>query len=119
MTDAAEKHKCSARHAYGLKTGYHPECSIPAKFFENDQWYCWRHAPSQRDKAVAIATKRNQKWNRENCPPMVRRRYGREALDVLRQIADGHNDARTLAKETLEKMEKDLARAEAGEYVHG
>ena len=77
------------------------QCQRP-RGFGPDKAYCKQHDPAAKaarrkksDEAYAL------KFNKE--------RYGwlgRQFFSVLQQIADGHNDARGLAKETIDEFLK-------------
>lgn len=67
-----------------------------------DNAYCKQHSPeavAARDKAAKERyEKQSLKWKYET--------YGKMFHDVLKQIADGHNDPRSLAIETLKVMKR-------------
>lgn len=109
------------KYRYGAWAGlagarYHPEhCCEPV--YSQDKWsrehQCNRrngHGPEglyckQHDPAVVKARRSEQsrkdyeKWNEDR-----KNHHGKNFYTVLKQIADGHNDARTLASETLSKF---------------
>jgi hypothetical protein len=72
--------------------------------FGPDQAYCKQHDPAakkareeeQNKKYIEGRNKRMVEWN------------GPAFLEALRKIADGHNDARGLARETIAKFEEKL-----------
>ena len=41
-------------------------CGNKAKYFENDKWYCKRHAPSEIEKKEAVKSKANDLWQLES-----------------------------------------------------
>lgn len=62
--------------------------------------YCKQHDPAEVDKRDK---KRNLKWDKES--EKNRMRFNAQRFyDVLKEISDGHNDARRLAKETLDNF---------------
>lgn len=64
--------------------------------------YCKQHDPAA---VKARREKSDSEWKAKFNKDRVRY-YGASFLAVLQQIADGHNDPRTLAKETIEAYEK-------------
>ena len=66
-----------------------------------DEAYCKTHDPAavkaKRDEAQR---KYDEKWAKERV-----KSWGPTFYEALKQIADGHNDARQLAKDVLEKFE--------------
>lgn len=78
-------------HQCGRKRGYGP-----------DKAYCKQHDPEAvKARREASEAKYNAEFNK--------RRYqwhGRKFFDVLKIIADGHNDPRTLARETIDEFMK-------------
>lgn len=74
--------------------------------FGPEQAYCKQHDPEAVKARQAANDKRaNESWNK--------RRYefsGKRFFDVLQQIADGHNDARGLAQETIAKFKEGEAK---------
>ena len=65
-----------------------------------DGAYCKQHDPAAKEARRAASNARyREKYNRERY-----QWYGREFFDVLKKIADGHNDARGLAQETIDKF---------------
>ena len=66
------------------------------------EWYCAQHDPQAIvRKAEEREAEYQRKWR-------VRRieRYGPRFYAVLREIAEGHNDPRTLAIETLKEIDE-------------
>ena len=67
-----------------------------------DGEYCKQHDPAavkaRKEKSEA---EWRAKFNKERV-----KYYGATFLKVLQEIADGHNDPRTLAKETIDAFEK-------------
>ncbi len=67
-----------------------------------DKAYCKQHDPEAvKARRAASDAKYNAEFNK--------RRYewhGRKFFDVLKQIVDGHNDPRTLARETIDEFMK-------------
>ena len=67
-----------------------------------DGAYCKQHDPEAvKARQAASDAKYNAEFNK--------RRYelhGRKFFDVLKVIADGHNDPRTLARETIDEFMK-------------
>jgi len=73
-------------HQCGRKRGYGP-----------DEAYCKQHVPDTVAARKAENYRKHQrKWNERRAEI-----YGATFLRALQQIADGHNDARELAKETI------------------
>lgn len=65
-----------------------------------DDAYCKQHDPAAEAARRAASNARyNEKHNRDRY-----QWYGREFFDILKTIADGHNDARGLAQETIDKF---------------
>lgn len=65
-----------------------------------DGAYCKQHDPAAGEARRAASHARYiEKHNRERV-----QWYGREFFDVLKKIAEGHNDARGLAQETIDKF---------------
>ena len=80
-------------HQCGNRRGHGPEGA-----------YCRIHDPAARAARAAAADKKyNEEFNRRLALNM-----GRRFLEVLRQIADGHNDPRALAREAVEDYEGKL-----------
>lgn len=83
------------QHQCNRKRGYGP-----------DGAYCKQHDPAAKaardkashDKYIADMNKRRYQW------------HGPKLFAVLQQIADGHNDARGLAKDTIEEFERGAIR---------
>lgn len=72
--------------------------------FGPDGLYCKQHDPAVAEARRKEADRRaEEKWN--NRPEARMRRALESAQAALRAIADGHNDPRTLARETLEKKQ--------------
>jgi hypothetical protein len=67
-----------------------------------DQAYCKTHDPdavaARRKASDEAYNAKYNKWRYEF--------HGRHFYEVLKQIADGHNDARDLAQETLAKFDE-------------
>lgn len=65
-----------------------------------DQAYCKIHDPdavaARREKQRIAYEEKSRKWRYEF--------YGKSFYDVLVQIAEGHNDARGIAKEIVDKF---------------
>lgn len=70
--------------------------------FGPDKAYCKQHDPAAREKkreeADAKFAKKTRGWRLEGFAPRF--------LDVLNQIAAGHNDPRAIAKEVIAEFEK-------------
>lgn len=63
--------------------------------------YCKQHDPAK----VAERRKKSQsKWDADRVE-WRKKAYGPKMYEALRQIAAGHNDARQLAKQTLEEID--------------
>lgn len=68
-----------------------------------DGAYCTSHNPE-------AAKRRDEERSRKHAEETKRLRYqwsGRQFYEVLKQIAEGHNDPRALARETLKKFHRD------------
>ncbi len=99
-------HVCKAKIRVGA--GFHRQsCNKTAKVEHDGQWYCGTHDPV---KCKARSDARHAKWladhNARHADRLAARQrleLGERAIDALRQIADGHNDARALAIEILGK----------------
>lgn len=98
--NAPDYDRCCAK----LHDRYHPggyQCTRK-RGHGPDEAYCKQHDPAAvkqreaeaRAKFIAERNRERVKW------------FGPTFLAALRQIADGHNDPRTLAKETIETFEK-------------
>lgn len=75
------------------------QCERRAKV---DGRWCKQHDP---EAVKAREAERTAKWNAD----MATRRVelaGQRFLNALRQIADGHNDPRTLARDTIKEFER-------------
>lgn len=57
-----ERHKCEEKVYSRTRSFYGVGCTVNAKYFENEKWYCHHHAPSQ--KKVRMDAQRAE-WNRE------------------------------------------------------
>lgn len=67
-----------------------------------DKAYCKQHDPEAvRARRKALDAKYNEQHNKDRY-----RRYGPTFYNALKKIADGHNDARGLAKETLDEFHR-------------
>lgn len=65
-----------------------------------DQAYCKTHDPVAVAERHEAATKAyNEKYNKARYGY-----HGRHFYEILKQIAEGHNDARGLAQETIDKF---------------
>lgn len=68
-----------------------------------EQAYCKQHDPAAAEtRRAALTARSKEKWDKRRYEL-----YGKQFFDALKQIADGHNDPRTLAKETIKPFEKD------------
>ncbi len=80
--------------------GHSGQCYRKGKVEDDGVWHCKQHSVAEvaRRKA-AYDDKHDREW-------VVRREmiYGPSFLSVLRQIADGHNDARGLARKTIHEF---------------
>lgn len=75
-----------------------------------DKAYCKQHDPEVAKARTAAADRRStEKWNARRVEW-----HGLAFLKVLRQIADGHNDARGLAAETVAKFDAGAMKVDAG-----
>ncbi len=73
------------------KRGYGPEGA-----------YCKQHDPEAvKARSAAIRARSTQKWNEQRYDW-----HGRTFFQALSQIAEGHNDPRTLAQETIDEFKK-------------
>lgn len=63
--------------------------------------YCKQHDPAFVKARAAAANAKDAARRRAERPKW----YAREMLEALRQIADGHNDPRTLAAEIVKKVD--------------
>jgi len=80
-------------HQCGRKRGFGP-----------DKAYCKQHDP---EAVAARISASKAKWDAAT----AKKRYewhGKKFFDVLKQIADGHNDARGLAQEIVFEFEKGI-----------
>lgn len=76
-------HQCSRKNGHGP-----------------DELYCKQHDPAAIAARDAARKERHDKeWNERR-----KEIYGKTFYNALKQIADGHNDARALAKDVLEKF---------------
>lgn len=74
--------------------------------FGPEQAYCKQHDPEVVKARQEASNKRYQeKWNERRYEL-----YGKQFFDVLQQIANGHNDARGLAQQTIAKFKEGEAK---------
>ena len=99
-----------------MKDGKTPRCQEQVCTYQGmaAHWHqCYRSAKvgdrcRQHDPAAVKARDeaRTVKYNREQRVWLIRV-SGHRFLDVLRQIADGHDDPGTLARDTIKEFERD------------
>jgi hypothetical protein len=69
-----------------------------------DKAYCKQHDPDAvKARQAALTAKYNEKNNQERY-----KWHGRSFFKVLEKIANGHNDPRTLARETIDEFMKGM-----------
>lgn len=82
--------------------GWHYYQCTRKRGYGPDEAYCKTHDPA----AVAAREKASlEKYNEERRKERFRF-YGKTFFDALKEIADGHNDARGLAQEIITNFEK-------------
>lgn len=72
-----------------------------------DGLYCKQHSPENVIEKNRI---QSEKWKKEWAEDAKKRRLSNASkgfYDALKQIANGHNDARSFAKQIIEDFEKD------------
>lgn len=94
----ADKTRCCARvfdgfHSHQCRRSHQPNSE-----------YCKTHDPARVAERLA---KSQRKWQ-DRVNAQQAQWHGLEFLRVLRQIAEGHNDARVLAQRVIKKYEKSL-----------
>ncbi len=93
---------CESVTRYVGRWPQHAQCSNK-RGHGPDQAYCKTHDPAR----VAARKEESDKRYRAKVDKWRFEAYGKSFYDVLVQIADGHNDARSLAKETISKFNGD------------
>lgn len=95
------KRCCEQVREAGLSWPRYSQCSRP-RGHGPDEAYCKQHDPAAvKAREDASSAKAELKWQA--------RRYelhGRHFYDVLAEIAAGHNDARQLARDTIDTFNK-------------
>jgi hypothetical protein len=104
----------------GNPTGYRPDYKLCCEQISIDTWHrgqCSRKRGFGPDEAYCkqhdpeVIAARQKKSELEYNKKMNQAKYGWEGhrfYDVLEKIANGHNDARGLATETIENFKKGL-----------
>lgn len=94
----------------------HHRCGAKAKVTRTVEWhgktytlgYCGRHDPvvveARRVKRKAENEAKNKAWDEERAEKKRLRELRAEAVEAMREIARGHNDARGLAENLLQKF---------------
>jgi len=85
-----EKHDCSKKVYGSNRTFFSSGCSVNAKYFENEQWYCHHHAPSkinERREAERTEWKRQQETTTR-----INERATERQLAVLRVLEGDLSD---------------------------
>jgi len=92
---AANYDRCCA----SLHDKYHPggyQCTRK-RGFGPDEAYCKQHDPEAvKSRAIAAQEKSDRQWRARRIELA-----GQRFFTVLKQIADGHNDPRTIAQEAI------------------
>lgn len=83
-------------------SSWHSSQCTRSRGYGPDEAYCKTHDPDK----VAARRRASSRAYYEKINAERPKWYGKTFLDVLQKIADGHNDPRTLAKETIAEFEK-------------
>lgn len=89
-----------------LHDRFHPggyQCTRP-RGHGPDKAYCKQHDPA----AVAARREKSQRKYYDEMNKKQSQWHGPKFLAVLRKIADGHNDPRSIAREAIEEYERSL-----------
>lgn len=100
LTDAMEAPRrcCTQVHFYIGRWPHTKQCDRKGVVEEGGKFYCKQHSPAEVKKREKAS---QEKWDAQSKQWILERR-GPAAHKVLQQIADGHNDARGLARAFLE-----------------
>lgn len=89
--EVSDRERWARRHQCSKKRGYGP-----------DGAYCKQHDPEAvKARQAASDARGKEAWRKR-----MLEAYGCTFFDVLTKIADGHNDARGLAKEAVDRFNR-------------
>lgn len=103
VTDNQGRHCCRARVHNENGWGFR-QCGNLGKHEVDGVWWCGAHEPGRKAKREAQTEARQSAAHNKR---LIEWRFGYEGVrlrNALREIANGHNDPRTLATEVLGKM---------------
>ena len=97
-----EKQKCSERVFRGYR--YYP-CSRLGRYEHEGKFYCKQHYPPNVAARKAEQQKKSKKALTSYHEKVRRAEVAERFESVLRQIAEGHNDPRSLAQKILNEYD--------------
>ena len=101
-------HTCCARvYSRGFMDMRGHACGVGARHEVDGKWYCKTHSPEilkeKRDKVMDAYRDKQERRDAERDLHSRRLTRNERALEIVRQIAAGHNDPRQLALSLLEE----------------
>ena len=101
-------HTCCARvYSRGFIDMRGHACGVGARHEVNGKWFCKTHSPAvKKEKHDKAMNDRAEKWARRDAARDRRdRRLKRNerSWEIIRQIAEGHNDPRKIAWDLLKE----------------
>ncbi len=104
LMDDGKTPRCQQRvyHSIG-NWGHSVQCRRAGKADDETGWHCKQHSDAEVQRRK---TEKNARYDKEWAARRLQI-HGPHFHGVLKQIADGHNDARGLARETLDDFERD------------
>jgi len=91
------------------------QCNRKPSVFYGSLGYCKQHDPAAQIARRAEQDKRLREQMETDARKYALRALGPKAIEALRQIAAGHNDPRSLAKEVLDTFDSKYPQKEAAE----
>lgn len=98
---AFDPKRCAEEVAMGGRSPLFHQCGRRPGFGP-DGLYCRQHDPAAVEQRNQESRKREQEERERERPKW----YGRQMLGIIRQIAEGHNDPRSLCADFLKDYDK-------------